>query len=202
MAVLGRWGVLSATFVLATAISAPNARASLMVVDSAEYGGHTYLLLDVATWVDSEAAAVDLGGHLVHINDAAENDFVTTRFGTGILDFVHRGGLWIGLTDQVTEGTFVWADGTPLGTGYSNFASGEPNNCAPLPDHTCLSEDYVTIPWYYPPQWNDLPDFLADGTPVVNNGVVEIDTVVPEPSSLLLLSLGLSGIASRIRRRS
>jgi hypothetical protein len=38
--------------------------------------GHSYYLLSFDTWSNSEAEAVTLGGHLVTINDAAEQSFV------------------------------------------------------------------------------------------------------------------------------
>ena len=42
--------------------------------------GHTYYLLTQNTWTASEAEAVTLGGHLVTINDSAENDWVLNTF--------------------------------------------------------------------------------------------------------------------------
>ena len=59
--------------------------------------GHLYYLLTADTWTNSEAEAVALGGHLVTINDAAENQWVVDTF-------ANYGGverpLWIGLTDR------------------------------------------------------------------------------------------------------
>src|ERR1051326_2188027 len=43
--------------------------------------GHSYLLLDAATWKDSEAEAVTLGGHLATIRNHAEEQWVVHTFG-------------------------------------------------------------------------------------------------------------------------
>ncbi|KAI8488335.1 Collectin-11 [Branchiostoma belcheri] len=56
------------------------------------------------------------GGHLVMPKDKATNDFLhkqaVARYNTSYV--------WIGLTDQVIEGTWVWEDGATLGTGWYN----------------------------------------------------------------------------------
>jgi hypothetical protein len=111
--------------------------------------GHTYHLLDVSNWSDARAEAQALGGDLVVISDQAENDWV-------FLTFAQWGGvprhLWIGLTDEVVEGTFVWVDGTPL--SYTNWNWQEPNNS--LANDPVNGEDYVTA--YPSGEWLDLHD--------------------------------------------
>jgi hypothetical protein len=87
------------------------------------YNGHTYYRLNSTTWTVAEAFAADvLGGHLVTIDDAAENDFVQTTF----IGLSGPSRAWIGLSDTAVEGTFVWASGTPL--TYTKWEPGEPNN--------------------------------------------------------------------------
>ncbi len=80
------------------------------------FGGNTYVRLGSRTWADAEAWAVGEGAHLVTIDDQAEQDFVYSRFGDA--------ARWIGLSDAETEGTYVWADGTPF--SYNHWASGYP----------------------------------------------------------------------------
>src|ERR1017187_8394803 len=57
---------------------------------------HLYCLLNESTWIQAEAGAVRLGGHLVTIRSGAENNWIASTFGT-------NGGvircLWIGLYD-------------------------------------------------------------------------------------------------------
>ena len=70
------------------------------------------------------------GGNIVCISDSLENNFVS---------FLIPGQqFWIGFTDEVNEGTFVWDDGSP--TTYTKWAPGEPNNSGPT-----NNEDYTLI---------------------------------------------------------
>ena len=84
------------------------------------YNGHRYQLTESLLWEDAETVAQGLGGHLATIDDAAEQEFVHTAIGTQ--------DLWIGINDAAEEGTWVWADGTPV--AYTNWYSGEPNSGA------------------------------------------------------------------------
>jgi hypothetical protein len=136
------------------------------ILQTAYYNGHTYQLLETDNWTSSEAYAQALGGHLVTINDEAENAFV---FSTFTQNGTMNRGLWIGLNDAAVEGEFVWASGEPV--AFTKFAAGEPNNSG-------SGEDYVHI--FYPfdsraSSWNDARDFAYNfGVPFY--GVVETIT--------------------------
>ena len=53
------------------------------------------------------------------LNDAAEEDWVRTTFGSS--------GLWIGINDADNEGQFVWASGEPLAYAKGMLASFRPS---------------------------------------------------------------------------
>src|ERR1700752_2112881 len=84
------------------------AMADPVIIDTASFGGHTYYLLSDDTWQASETKAVSLGGHLVTVNDSTENNFLLSAFAK------YQKNMWIGLTDQAVEGTFVWVSGQPV----------------------------------------------------------------------------------------
>jgi hypothetical protein len=151
--------------------------------------GNTYYLLTENTWTASQLEAVSLGGNLVTINDQAENDWVFNTFSS-------FGGetrsLWIGLNDAVSEGTFEWINGEPI--GYLNWAAPEPNNFLG-------NEDYAHFyTSNYGNAWNDAQD---TGTDIADRiyGVVEIVTPVPEPSSIVLVTTAVAASVGYGRRR-
>jgi hypothetical protein len=107
-----------------------------------EFNGHWYqAFYDPKTWTDAQAHCVELGGHLVFIDDQEENEFSLL-----FLDYV--GYLWIGATDEVTEGTFLWADGSEI--TFTAWDTGEPNDYEGAEDHV----DLHTSP-QGTPVWND-----------------------------------------------
>ena len=59
-----------------------------------------------------------INGHLVTITSASENTFVDNLVGN------HNFKLWIGLSDEITEGTYQWVTGEPL--AYTNWITGQP----------------------------------------------------------------------------
>src|SRR5262245_20248589 len=134
--------------------------------------GHVYYLLTQATWTQSENEAITLGGHLVTINDQAENDWVYDTFSQ--FDGIPR-ALWLGFNDRLEEGKFVWASGEI--SSYTQWSQGQPDNGgdAGPPEHFThmwfpgFNPGYVTDRF-----WNDLPDLdSVHEYPVC--GVVEID---------------------------
>src|SRR4051794_13819071 len=108
--------------------------------------GHTYQLLESSDWVSAESAAISLGGHLVTINDQAENDWLWNIWGT-------TRSLMIGATDAASEGTFVWTSGEAF--SFSNWTAGEPNNGVGY-DQEPENYSYMYADgWGTPGEWND-----------------------------------------------
>lgn len=105
------------------------------------YEGHTYYLLDQSNRHQADAAARLLGGHLVTIDDAAENSWV--RSNVVEFDGVGRHS-WLGLTDTGFEGIYKW-DNDSLAT-YQPWITNEPNGGA--------LENYVLM-WNNSTVWFD-----------------------------------------------
>ena len=135
---------------------------------------HYYLYVNAPkTWADAEAFAASRGGHLVTVNDAAEEAWLVATFGT---DY------WIGFNDRAVEGTWVWASGEPV--TFTNWLADEPNDSAP-------GEDAGRIENRPPIGWNDLPD---DAT---LSFVVERSNP-PQTSFMVWMDPGQPGLQNRI----
>ncbi len=81
------------------------------------FGGHQYLMTDAAmSWTAAEAYAQSMGGHLVTIDTAAEQEWVAQNFSLA--------WIWTGFTDQAEENNWTWSSGAA--SGYSNWASEHP----------------------------------------------------------------------------
>jgi hypothetical protein len=104
------------------------------------YNGHSYYRsTGAATWTTARSNCAAMGGYLVTITTAAEQSFIFNIWPSG----------WIGLTDEVTEGTWRWVTGETY--SYKNWNSGEPNNAG--------NEDYVQF--VSNGRWNDLPNNVS-----------------------------------------
>jgi hypothetical protein len=101
------------------------------------YNGHSYYRsTGSAYWLDAKANCIAMGGHLVTVTTSGENNFLYNLWPSG----------WIGLTDEVTEGTWRWVTGETY--SYTSWNPGEPNNSG--------NEDYVQF--VGGGKWNDLPN--------------------------------------------
>ncbi|KAL0970110.1 hypothetical protein UPYG_G00237260 [Umbra pygmaea] len=73
-------------------------------------GSCYYFSNDIMTWKQSKYACIRDGGHLVIIESLQEQEFLRIKVGNP--DYADSP--WIGMTDQNTEGTWVWVDNTTL----------------------------------------------------------------------------------------
>ncbi|MDB9485409.1 lectin-like protein, partial [Dolichospermum circinale CS-537/01] len=131
------------------------------------YNGSQYTLTIDGTWQQAQAQAQSLGGNLVTINSQEEQDWLVSTFGG-------NEELWIGLTDEVTEGQFNWASNET--STYTNWFPGQPDNGGPE------GEDYVVMNFGAAGQWNDYPDPTTLVPPTAFRGIIEIKLpVTPTP---------------------
>jgi hypothetical protein len=91
------------------------------------------------TWHQARDYAYGQGAILACITSAAENQFVHDNFAGN--------HLWLGATDEIMEGVWLWLSGEPF--VYAQWCSGEPNNAI-------SSEDYLHFDMREGGCWNDL----------------------------------------------
>ena len=94
------------------------------------------------SWTDAKVDAESRGGNLATITSASEKETILDNIG-GVDGF-----MWIGATDEETEGSWKWVTGENW--DYTNWSGGEPNNAG--------NEDYAVAGWGGGGSWNDLPN--------------------------------------------
>lgn len=100
--------------------------------------GAWYAATDVGmSRFDAEVFAKSLHADLGSIRDITENNWIRNNFAT-------TSEVWIGYTDALVEGVWLWDNGTP--PTYTHWASGEPNNSG--------DEDYASM--LTTGFWNDI----------------------------------------------
>ncbi|XP_035678932.1 uncharacterized protein LOC118417473 [Branchiostoma floridae] len=137
------------------------------------FNGKCYkVFTETLTYSQAKQNCNDHGGRLAMIKDSAINNFLKT------LPSDHK---WFGLSDQVTEGQFLWEDGTSLAsTGFTDWYPGEPNGGA---GENCVQ--------YWRHSWNDrgctdLLGFTCEvqatrPTPTPTHGTATTPTPAPTP---------------------
>jgi hypothetical protein len=98
------------------------------------------------SWHAATEKCQELGGHLAVVTSAEQNRFLITLIREKGLDAV-----WLGATDEVVEGRWVWVGGQPM--RYSNWSpvGRQPNN-------KNNSEHYLVIAISQQGKWCDQPD--------------------------------------------
>jgi hypothetical protein len=161
-----------------------------------EYNGHYYTLTqNFGNWSQTETEAQALGGHLVTINDAGENAWLSTTFANtytrdGSID-LGRAAAFIGYYYDSNTSTWKWISGeSPT---YKNLWSGFPEGGT----HAYLH----VSPHPYVGTWNANP-IMESNSQFNFKGIVELNSnPVPIPAAAWLLATGLIGLLG-IRKKS
>ncbi len=106
---------------------------------------------DVMTWKEAKAQCEKLGGRLAIVTSQEDNDQLTK--------LVKEAGLneaWLGATDEVKEGEWVWVDGSPM--TFKNWGPGQPNNKQ-------NREHYLLLWGAQNGKWSDQPDRSTEHRP-------------------------------------
>jgi len=179
--------------------------ASATVIATQTFSGHTYKLLDASSWQAAQAEAESLGGDLVTVNNAAENNFILTTFGPTALAHSQDTGkvnLWLGITDQDVEGTWKWISG--LSSSFTDWFEDQPQ-------HGFNDEDFggirlrgssSKVPVGH---WIDIvsDSRLGDrsfGVVEIASGSVE-NPPAPEPASIVLAAMGGAAVFAHRRAK-
>ncbi|MFM7119642.1 MAG: lectin-like protein, partial [Gammaproteobacteria bacterium] len=108
--------------------------------------GHEYALIESIglSWDGARSLAIGLGEgwDLVTVTSQAEHEFLVRNVLP--VDALNRTHYWIGFTDAVTEGQFVWVSGEA--SSFNLWHPGEPNN---------VGEDHAAYDYRAGWGWND-----------------------------------------------
>ena len=137
---------------------------------------HFYYMLGATNWGISEFWARQLGGHLVTIDTANEQNWVYDTFAS--YGGINR-NLWIGLTNNIPANptNYIWASGT-TNTSYFNWLTNQPNLCTGKENFTAMLGSTNAQPGL----WVETDiNGLSCTFPVTNQpfGVVEVDELQP-----------------------
>jgi hypothetical protein len=166
---------VSATGAFMLTASSPAVPATVVGPFFNPISGLNLFVVPPGTWTQCEKAAQELGGTLLTISSAEENQFVIKNV---LRDFSDNGGpnlsyrpLWIGLHDPTGAArddgaggassqhaaNFIWVNDSPMTYRNWNTDTGEPNNFQPR-------EYYGAINWHTAHgdsgvigTWNDVP---------------------------------------------
>ena len=126
------------------------------------WSGHAYQLISAAsanvkTWEEALDYCKSKGGHLAIISSEYEDNFVHTMIKYMDRDLYR---VFIGYSDRIQEGNWMWVDGEDSHNAYSNWAPGEPNDE--------YGEPYAAI-WTDTGKWNDTKFRASDYEPAAHN---------------------------------
>jgi hypothetical protein len=99
-----------------------------------EFGGHHYLLVDGVedlSWDGARARCSALGGTLAVVTSEAEASFIA--------ELCDGRYMYLGATDNESEGEWTWVDGTPW--DFTHWMSGQPNDYGGTEDYLATYDE-------------------------------------------------------------
>ncbi|CAL8338547.1 unnamed protein product [Arctogadus glacialis] len=87
------------------------------------------------SWHKSREFCVSNGADLVVVDSEEEMDFINSRYG---------GNIWLGATDEASEGIWRWVDGTVLSVDNPSWGGGKPDGGK---DKNCLLNEHSRAIW-------------------------------------------------------
>ncbi|WDP88575.1 MAG: PEP-CTERM sorting domain-containing protein [Desulfobacter sp.] len=161
--------------------------------------GHYYEYVNAQSidWNTALTAASGLSylgnqGYLATITSQEENDFLYSLVQPyRNPDSPYYDNAWIGGSDEGDEGNWTWRTGPEAGQTffYENWGGAEPNGG--------IRENYTRFIWSNG-NWND----IAPNDKWGKGYLVEYNSApIPEPTTVILLGLGLLSLAGLNRRR-
>lgn len=120
------------------------------------FGGHDYLLCsEERSWTDAAAGCLAVGMGLVRIDDATENQWLSSN---AVTQPGRSSQIWIGASDAAVEGEWRWSDGELFWLGANNgveqnglFSAWyfrEPNDVNSAEDCGSLETKSSGLEWY------------------------------------------------------
>ena len=129
-------------------------RAKKIPADAVKYKGNYYKAYDGdVAHSDAQKRCELMGGHLVRVEDALENNFLVRL----CEQFPHLHGMWLDGSDMEEEGVWRFSNGVEM--NYFNWKPHEPNDNK-VGTHVEIS------PFHADPlrgAWNDIPGKYAGG---------------------------------------
>ena len=119
--------------------------------DATSFKGHHYkVYYEHVSWQQAQLKCVKMGGMLASVKSKEINDFIY-KLSKGTC-------LWLGASDKLMEGTWLWRDGSPM--NYTNWASKGPDNWYDGNEH------WLVIGWpserYNHGKWGDTREHKRD----------------------------------------